>query len=246
MRLCVFETEKEAANAAAAEIVRVVRNKPDAVLGLATGGTMEPVYEALVAAHGDGLSFSRVTTFNLDEYVGLPPTHPQSYRHYMSKLFFSRVDIDPANTHVPRGDTAPDRAAAEYEATLARFDPIDVQLLGLGGNGHIGFNEPGSPVTSRTRCVNLASSTIEANRRFFDANEQVPETAITMGIATIMRARRLVLLAVGERKSSAVKAMIEGPVDEAVPASILRDHPDARALLDTAAAAKLNHPEHTA
>lgn len=241
MRIHVHvHADAEAAAAAVAdEIARTVRDRPDAVLGLATGGTMEPVYARLIAAHRAGLSFARVTTFNLDEYVGLPPGHPQSYRSTIRRQFLDHVGVDPARSHVPRDDLPPDRAAAEYEAALAAAPPIDVQLLGLGRNGHIGFNEPPSPPGSRTRAVDLSASTVAANARFFAPDEAQPKRAVTMGIATILAARRLLLLAVGTAKADAVRAMIEGPVTDEVPASALRGHGDVTVVLDGAAAAGL-------
>jgi glucosamine-6-phosphate deaminase len=236
VKVRVFDTAAAAEEAAAEVIVQKVRARPGAVLGLATGGTMEPVYRALVAAHRGGLSFAQVTTFNLDEYVGLGPDHPQSYRHYMQNHLFDRIDVDPSRTHVPRGDVPPEEAIAEYEAALARFGPVDLQLLGLGRNGHIGFNEPGSPFSSATRCVSLAESTREANQRFFEAGQPIPEQAVTMGITTILGARQVLLLAVGEAKAEAVRAMIEDPVSEALPASALRGHSNVTACLDRASA----------
>ena len=239
MRVSVHETPDEAARAAAGVIAGTLRAKPGAVLGLATGGTMEPVYEALIEAHLAGLSFAKATSFNLDEYVGLGPEHPQSYRRYIEERFLRHVGIDPARAHVPRGDVDPGEAARRYEALLDGAERVDLQLLGLGRNGHIGFNEPGSPFDSRTREVALSTSTIRANARFFGAGETPPERAVTMGIGTILRARRILLLACGAAKAKAVRATLEGPVSEAVPATALRSHPSVTVILDAAAAALL-------
>lgn len=240
MRVHVHQSAEAAAAETARLISETVRERREPVLGLATGGTMQPVYAGLVAAHRAGLSFAGLRSFNLDEYVGLPPDHPQSYRHYMQVQFFDHVDVPPDRIHVPRGDLDPDDAAAAFEAELAQHGPIDLQLLGLGRNGHIGFNEPGAPAGSRTRQVRLAPSTIEANRRFFDRDQSPPEVAVTMGIATILEARSIVLLAVGADKAQAVAAMLEGAIGVACPGSLLRRHSDVTVILDTEAASGLS------
>ena len=244
MRVRIHPSAESAAEEAARRIAKVLRNKPDAVLGLATGGTMEPVYERLIAAHRGGLSFARATTFNLDEYVGLPPGHSQTYRSYMAARLFDHVDIDPDRTHIPRGDGVPEEAAAEYEALLTLHGPIDLQLLGLGRNGHIGFNEPTSSLASRTREKRLAKSTLAANARFFEAGETQPTTAVTMGIASIMEARRIVVLVTGAAKAKAARAMIEGPVSAICPGSALQFHRHVTVILDDAAAAELWLRDH--
>ena len=246
MRVRIEPDAAAAAALAVCVIAARVREKPDAVLGLATGGTMEPVYAGLIAAHRDGLSFALATTFNLDEYVGLAPGHPQSYRSTMRALFFDHVDLDPARTHIPRGDLPPERAAQDFETLLARHGPIDLQLLGLGRNGHIGFNEPVSSLASRTREKTLTASTRRANRRFFGDGEEPPRTAVTMGIGTILEARRLLVLAVGAAKAAAARAMIEGPVAAICPGSALQFHPEVTVIVDTAAAAELALRDHYA
>ena len=244
MRVRIHPSAASAAEEAARRIVETLGHKPDAVLGLATGGTMEPVYERLIAAHRDGLSFARATTFNLDEYVGLPPSHPQSYRSYMAARLFDRVDLDPDRTNIPRSDGPPEEAAAEYEALLALHGPIDLQLLGLGRNGHIGFNEPTSSLASRTREKRLTDSTLAANARFFEADETQPTTAVTMGIASIMEARRIVVLVTGAAKAEAARAVIEGPVSAICPGSALQFHRHVTVILDAAAAAGLALRDH--
>lgn len=230
-----------AAHAAAATIASVLRDKPDAVLGLATGGTMIPVYARLAAMAGAGAaSLVQARSFNLDEYVGLPPDHPQSYRHFMNVHLVEPAGMDPARMEVPLG-MAPDAAeeARRYEAALAAGGPVDLQLLGLGGNGHIGFNEPGSSADSRTRVVELDERTVQDNARFFASGEKVPRQAISMGIASILSARRILLVATGASKAEAVRAMIEGPIGPQCPASFLRRHAAVEVFLDREAASLL-------
>ena len=227
--------------------------RPDLVLGLATGGTMVPVYAELVRRHRAGaLSLSDVTSFNLDEYVGLAPDHPGSYHRFMAEALFELTDIRPDRTHLPRGDAAdPAQEADLYEARIRAAGGIDLQLLGIGSNGHIGFNEPTSSLASRTRIKTLTETTRSANRRFFDSDAAVPRFAITMGIATILEARACILLATGAAKAQAIAAMIEGPLSAACPASALQMHPRATIILDAAAARDLRltdyylhvHPE---
>jgi glucosamine-6-phosphate deaminase len=238
-RVKVRRSGEAAARSAAARVIDLLRARPDAVLGLATGGTMEPVYAMLVAAHRDGLSFARATTFNLDEYLGLPPGHPARYAATMRAQLFDHVDLPAARAHLPRVDLGAQAAARDYEERLARAGPVDLQLLGIGRNGHIGFNEPGSPFGSRTWVVDLAPSTIEANRRFFPGGEAPPTRAVSMGIATILSARAIVMLATGEAKADAVRAALEGPVGLMVPATALRGHGDATLVLDPGAASGL-------
>jgi len=213
----------------------------DLVLGLATGGTPIRVYRKLVEMHdNDRLDFSAVTTFNLDEYVGLPGDHPQSYRYFMQQQLFDHINVDLHRTHVPDG-TAADlaTAACDYEGRIRQAGGIDLQLLGIGSNGHIAFNEPGSAADSRTRVVDLTSETIEANARFFDSPDQVPRKAITMGIGTILEARQIVLMATGSKKADAVYRALHGPVTTENPASLLRQHSQVVFVLDREAAARL-------
>jgi glucosamine-6-phosphate deaminase len=237
----VFPDSVGASRAVAEIFAKTVRASPRCVLGMATGGTPIQTYRELIRMHQqDGLDFSAVTTFNLDEYVGLGPEHPQSYRYYMQQHFFGHVNLDAARTHVPDG-RAVDllAAAAEYETRIVAAGGIDLQLLGIGHNGHIAFNEPGAPRASRTRVVELSRQTIEKNARFFDSIEQVPRQAVTMGIATILESRGIVVLALGEGKAEAVRLAIEGESDEQHPASLLQGHPRVTFVLDDAAAERL-------
>jgi glucosamine-6-phosphate deaminase len=202
--------------------------KPKSVLGLATGSTSLGVYKQLAEWHAAGdVDFSEAVSINLDEYVGLAPDNPQSYRYYMDDNFFRHVNIKPENTHLPNG-LAPDKAeeCARYESLIRALNGIDIQLLGIGHNGHIGFCEPGTTFEKDTHCVSLAESTIRANSRFFDDESDVPRFAYTMGIRTIMRARRIMLIASGAGKAQILKDSFFGPVTPQVPASILQLHSD--------------------
>ncbi|HLP07342.1 MAG TPA: glucosamine-6-phosphate deaminase [Opitutaceae bacterium] len=231
---------------AAKIIAKLVREKPDAVLGLATGRTPLLLYHELIRLHREeGLSFRGVTTFNLDEYVGLPPSHEQSYRRFMEENFFRHIDIEPARTHVPNGIAADLQAECrDYEARIAAAGGIDLQLLGLGRNGHIGFNEPTGSLRSRTWIKILSEGTLRDNSAVFGAFEAMPRHAITMGIGTILDARRILLLAFGPTKTRAALSMIEGPLAALCPASALQLHPRATVVLDEAAAAGLQFAEH--
>jgi glucosamine-6-phosphate deaminase len=223
-------------------VARLVREKPDAVLGLATGSTPLRLYRELVRMHEEeGLDFSRVTTFNLDEYAGLDKDHPQSYHAFMWKELFSRINVDARRVHIPDGmaDDIPASCAA-YERAIAAAGGIDLQVLGIGSDGHIGFNEPTSSFASRTRIKTLTRQTVADNARFFEGDEtKVPRHCITMGIGTIMDARMILLLAFGEGKARAVATSVEGPVAAIMPASFLQHHPSAKVFVDEAAAAEL-------
>jgi len=244
MEVVILKDANDVAVHGAALVEAMLRVKPQAVFGFATGGTPRALYRRLAERQRAGeVSFSRSTSFNLDEYLGLPPDSPQSYRAYMRREFFDRVDIDPAATHLPEcapGED-PQRVGPRYEAMIREAGGIDLQILGIGHNGHIGFNEPSSSLASRTRVKTLTPRTLEANSRLFDDNEIQPRLAITMGIATIMEARRILLLATGEAKAAAVAGLVEGPVTAMCPASALQLHERVTVLLDEAAAAKLRH-----
>ncbi|MDA5109185.1 glucosamine-6-phosphate deaminase [Brevibacillus thermoruber] len=241
MKLLIAENYEALSKEAARVVAQVVAAKPTAVLGLATGSTPIGMYRELARLHREeGVDFSRVMTFNLDEYVGLPPHHPQSYRTFMQEHFFRHVNIPLEQTNIPRGD-APDLQAEcrRYEEAIAAAGGIDIQVLGIGRNGHIGFNEPGSDAETTTRVVKLAQSTIKANARFFDSIDEVPTKAVSMGIKTILAAKRILLLASGEAKAEAVRRMLEGERTPDVPASLLQLHPDVTVIVDKDAAALL-------
>lgn len=225
-----FDMSRKAANIISAQVIM----KPNCVLGLATGGTPVGTYKQLVEWYNKGdLDFSEVTTVNLDEYRGLPRENPQSYWYFMNEHLFSKVNIDPTHTNLPDGtnlDTA--NECARYDEVIHHVGGIDLQLLGIGPNGHIGFNEPGAAFELGTHCVDLAESTIEANKRFFEKKEDVPRQAYTMGIRTIMQARKVLLVANGLAKAEGVKKAFFGPVTPEVPGSILQLHPDFTLVAD--------------
>ena len=239
----VIEQNEEAASVAAARVIaRLLREKPDCVLGLATGSTPLPLYGELIRMHREeGLDFSAVTTFNLDEYVGLEPEHEQSYHSFMWQNLFSQININPDKIHIPDGMTADVPATcAAYEQAILDAGGIDLQVLGIGSDGHIGFNEPTSSFASRTRIKTLTQETVADNARFFGGDEsKVPRHCITMGIGTIMDAGSTVMLAFGAGKAEAIAAMVEGPVAAMVPASILQHHSNAKVFIDEGAATKL-------
>lgn len=216
--------------------------KPGKVLGLATGSTPLGLYARMVKDHKEnGTSYKEIKSFNLDEYVGLPITHPESYYAFMHRNLFDQIDIPEENTHVPSG------LGDDLEAQARKYDemidgsPVDIQLLGIGSDGHIAFNEPGTPFDSGTHVTDLAESTIKDNCRFFDNDiSKVPTQAVTQGIGTIMKARNILLIATGANKAQAVKDMLEGPVDEKCPASILQKHDNVTVIIDEGAASLLN------
>ena len=241
MEIIIRPTAAAAACLAAELIGRQIRSKPDSVLGLATGSTMLGVYRWLVRMHTrQGLSFARCRTFNLDEYLGLAPDDPTSYHYFMRKHLFDRVDLKLGNTHLPDGVAAdPAAAGAAYEKQIRKCGGIDLQLLGIGLNGHIGFNEPGSEFDSRTRVQTLALSTRRQNASHFSNPDRMPRRAITMGVGTILEARHCLLLATGEEKAMIVARALEGRVTTVVPGSVLQTHPRSTVVLDAAAASDL-------
>ena len=227
-----FSSYSEMSKAAAAIIADVLRAKPECVLGLATGSSPIGTYDELVRMHREeGLSFARCTSVNLDEYLGLAGTHPESYRFFMNEHLFSRVDIRLDHTFVPCG-TAADPAAecAAYDARLTALGGTDLQLLGIGPDGHIGFNEPADAFIVATHVVDLDPSTIKANARFFDSADDVPRQALTMGMGGIMRAKKILLIAPGAAKKAVLDAAMTGPVTPRLPASLLQLHPDVTVL----------------
>ena len=240
MKIIIADDYQELSRRASDLLLKVVKRDPYAVLGLATGTTPLGAYEHMIENHKkNGTSYLHVRTVNLDEYKGLPASHPQSYACFMRHNLFDGLDIDLENIYIENG------IAAEEEEECARYDkllrslPRDVQLLGLGSNGHIAFNEPGTPFDSGTHVVTLAESTVRDNARLFAGIDEVPRKAFTMGIRQIMQARRVLILASGANKADAVFCMAKGPVTEDVPASVLRLHPDCTLIVDRAAAAKL-------
>ncbi|HBG00625.1 MAG TPA: glucosamine-6-phosphate deaminase [Firmicutes bacterium] len=237
MRVIVVPNFESMSDQVAKMVTEQMARVPGSVLGLATGSTPLGVYRTLAE---QGTDFSQVTTFNLDEYVGLAADHPQSYRHYMEENLFSKVNIQPKNTHVPNG-VAPDmqEECLRYEQLIAAAGGIDLQLLGIGSNGHIGFNEPGTAFGSQTQVVDLTESTIRDNARFFASPEEVPSQALSMGIKSIMQAKAIVLMASGSTKAEAVYAAVRGPVTPEVPASVLQLHPFVTFVVDQAAASRL-------
>jgi glucosamine-6-phosphate deaminase len=239
----IFQTAREASIYSAAIIEQIIKNRVQPVLGLATGSTPISLYEQLVQMHRRGLDFSRVTSINLDEYVGLEESHPQSYRYFMNEHLFNRVNIDKRNTYVPRGD------AKDLEEECRRYDmvihshPIDIQVLGIGTNGHIGFNEPDRKLKSKTHIVKLTEETIRANARFFESANAVPTHAITMGLQAILLSKQILLLAFGKEKAQAVVEAVYGDVSTNLPASILQLHPNVTFVLDEASASLLLEKE---
>lgn len=231
------DMSRKAANIISAQMIL----KPDCVLGLATGSTPVGTYEQLVEWYEKGdLDFSQVTSVNLDEYKGLSGDNDQSYRYFMNKNLFDHVNIDKSRTYVPNGlEPDSEKASREYDAIIESVGGVDLQLLGIGHNGHIGFNEPAEEFCKGTHCVDLAESTIEANKRFFEKEEDVPRQAYTMGIGTIMKAKKILLLASGEDKAEIIAKALTGPVTPKVPASILQFHNDVTVICDEAAFSKM-------
>ena len=247
MEVIIRPTETVAATLVARVIARELLARPQLVLGLATGRTMEKVYDALVREHREAsLDFSLCRTFNLDEYIGLPATDPHSYRHYMNAQLFDRVDIDLRNTHLPNGMAADLKAeCAHYESEIHDCGGIDLQVLGIGRSGHIGFNEPLSALQSRTREKALTPMTAEQNASMFGGDaSKVPRRAITMGVGTILEANRIIVLATGVEKADIVAKAVEGPITSMVSASGLQLHPHCTVVVDEAAAGKLKGTEY--
>ncbi len=237
MRIYVTEDYQAMSRKVANLLAAQVMIKPDCVLGLATGSTPVGAYQRLVELYRAGdVDFSQVRSINLDEYVGLAPTHDQSYRYFMQSNLFDHVNIDPANTNVPQGLAEdPEAECRRYNQVIHDLGPIDLQLLGMGHNGHIGFNEPSDVFERETHVVDLAQSTIQANARFFASADEVPRQAMTMGVQTIMQARKVLVAVSGKDKAEIVKKAFTGPVTPQVPASILQMHPDVVLVGDKAA-----------
>lgn len=242
MHLIVTKNSDEIANLLSKLMIGLVNKKPNTIFGLATGSSPIATYKMLIADHQTNKTdWSNVSTFNLDEYVGLDKDNSNSYHYFMEENLFKHLNIKKENIHIPNGIGDVEKNALEYEALISSNQPIDFQILGIGGNGHIGFNEPGSDVNSLTRVVQLSQPTIEANKRFF-ANQidAVPTQAITMGIATILKAKNIVLIATGENKAEAVKALVQGKISDQWPCSFLKGHPSVLILADMQAASLLD------
>lgn len=241
MKTIVCKTYEEMSNCAAAIIADVMKQNPTCVLGLATGSTPVGTYQKLIEMNRAGeIDFSSVTTVNLDEYYPIAPDNDQSYRYFMNVNLFDHVNIDKAKTYVPNGTAAdPDEACAAYEALVKEVGPADIQVLGIGQNGHIGFNEPADALEVATHVTDLTENTIQANARFFASVEDVPTKALTMGIGTILSAKKIVILANGAAKADAVAKMLKGKLDTACPASMLNLHDDVIVICDEAAMSAL-------
>lgn len=231
------DMSRKAANIISAQVIM----KPDCVLGLATGSSPLGTYKQLIDWYQTGdLDFSKVSSVNLDEYRGLSPEHEQSYRYFMNTNFFDHINIDKSRTFVPDGLVSDvERFCKDYDRLIEEVGGVDLQLLGLGHNGHIGFNEPSDAFPRNTHCVDLTPSTIDANKRFFDSEEDVPRQALTMGIRNIMMAKKIVVVVSGEDKSEALREVVCGPITPKVPGSILQLHPDVAIIADEAALSKM-------
>lgn len=243
----IIEKDYDLMSKRAAKIIsEQIREKPDSVLGLATGSTPIGTYKELIRMHKEeGLDFSRVTTFNLDEYYPLSPIHPQSYHYFMQKEFFDHINVDPEKIYIPDGLVKDIKAFCQwYEEEINNAGGIDIQLLGIGGDGHIGFNEPGSSLGSRTRIKTLNEQTIKDNARFFKKEENVPKYAITMGVGTIMESKRCLLLASESNKAEVLARAIEGPITAQITASILQMHKDLIVISDEEASSNLKNKKY--
>lgn len=236
----MFKDKTELSRYIASLLIDRVRRSQGLNLGLATGSTFTKVYRMLTIAYRHRqVSFKDVRTFNLDEYVDIDENHPETYRNFMNRHLFDHIDIDQSKTHFP--PTEADIDYTEYDDLIASLGGIDIQLLGIGVNGHIGFNEPGVPFDTRTHKVRLEETTRQANKKFFNTVHEVPTHAVTMGIESIMAAKMIILAAYGEHKADAIRDMVEGPITEDHPASILQKHKDCLIVLDEAAASRLQH-----
>ena len=241
MKVFIYDTKEDLFKDLANKYSKAIKNNPKINLGLATGSTPVPLYEELIKDHKENkTSYKDVKTFNLDEYIGLPEGHEQSYRTFMNNIFFNHIDINLENTNIPSGSVKDLAMEAFRYDKLLEKNQIDIQLLGIGTNAHIGFNEPGSKFDSNTIVVDLAQETRDANVRFFDSMDDVPTTAITMGIGSILKAKKIILVATGDSKAEAIKNTIEGPITTDVPASILQAHENVEIYLDKGASKLLS------
>jgi len=242
MLVIIKKNFEEASKEAARQVAEVIRKKPDCVLGLATGSTPLGLYKELIRTHKEeGLDFSRVSTFNLDEYVGLPPEHSRSYYYFMQENLFKHINMNQHSIHIPNGMAEDiEEECGTYEQAITRAGGIDLQILGIGANGHIAFNEPMSSLGSRTRIKTLTEKTRQDNARFFESMNEVPKYAITMGVGTIMDARDIIMLASGKNKAEAISKTVEGPITAMVPATMVQIHPQTTIIVDLDAAILLS------
>ena len=238
MKVIVTKNYDELSKVAANEMANIIKNNPKAILGLATGGSPVGMYKELIKMNQSGeIDFSKVTTVNLDEYVGLSGEHPQSYRYFMNNILFNHINIDKNNTYVPNGLAENiEEECKNYDVKIAELGGTDVQLLGIGNNGHIAFNEPDTSLVSGTHLTGLTDDTIKANARFFDTIDEVPKTALTMGLGGIMKSKKIIVIASGESKAEAVKGMVSGKISTNMPASMLQMHRDVVVIVDEDAA----------
>lgn len=241
MRVIIAKSYEEMSKIAAREIAKLLYIKPEAVLGLATGSTPEGVYKELIELNNQNkIDFSKAVTYNLDEYKGLSGNHPQSYRYFMNTKLFNHINIDKDKTHVPNGIAADiEKECYVYDEAIEKSGGIDLQLLGIGRNGHIGFNEPSDSLNLNTHLTDLTDDTIKANSRFFESIDEVPTQALTMGLGGIMKAKKILLLASGEKKAEIIAKLVEEKISTRIPASILQVHPDVLVIIDKGAASLL-------
>lgn len=241
MQLIIKDNYKELSKEAAKIVIEQIKSKPNSVIGFATGDTPLGLYKELIKAHKNGLDFSQIITFNLDEYLGLPDSHGQSYNYYMWDKLFNHINIKKENVNIPDGTAFdPEKFCEEYEAKIKKSGGIDLQILGIGRNGHIGFNESGSKFNSRTRIVNLTKQTRKDNAKFFEDINNVPVQAITIGISTILKSKKIILLANGKEKAENIRKLMNESKTEKFPASALKDHPNTIILVDKDAASLLD------
>lgn len=242
MTITTFSKVEDLNSAVADLLIKAVRDNPEIVLGLSTGNSPIGVYKLLIEDHlKNKTSYKFVTTFNLDEYEGLDGSNEQSYRFFMDKYLFSQLDIDKSNTHVPSGMGDLEEGCRKYDEMIKKTGGIDIQLIGIGTNGHIAFNEPGTPFDRRTHVAHLSEETIDANSKYFLSKDDIPKRAVTMGIQSIMEAKHVVMVAFGKNKAEAIKGMIEGPINTELPASVLQNHPHLSVFLDHEAKSLLHN-----
>lgn len=247
MEVIIVKDHEEMSKVAAQFFKDQIKKDAKSVLGLATGGTPERMYELLISANKSGeISFKDVKTFNLDEYIGIPREHEMSYYTYMNENLFNHIDINKENTSVPNGNGDIAKNGKEYDEKIAKLGGIDLQVLGIGENAHIAFNEPGAKENEGTHEVKLTESTISANSRYFASKDDVPKTAITMGIGSILKAKKIILIASGAKKANAIRSTVEGTISELAPSSFLQKHPDVTIIVDEEAGKLLRQYRETA